>query len=130
MRWLWATAITTAVNAVALWLASLLLPGLQFGGDPSHTLRTVVLVAVVFGVVNAVVKPVATFVSAPVIWLTLGLFRLVVNAVMLEVTSFLANAVGLSFTVEKFLWDAVGGGLVVTIVSLLLAGLHPARRAR
>ena len=83
-------AIKIGVNAVALWVAALVIPGIHLGEDAdqlSNRLLTIVLVALLFGVINAFVKPIAMLLSLPFIVLTLGLFTLVVNALMLEFTS-------------------------------------------
>lgn len=121
-------AVKTAVNALALWVAALVVAGIHLGEDAdrlSTRLLTIVLVALLFGVVNAVVKPVATFFSFPFIVLTLGLFTLVINALMLELTSWLSGALGLDFDVERFFWDSVLGAIVITLVSMLLNLLLP-----
>ena len=81
--------------------------------------------AVIFGLVNAFVKPIAKLFSLPFIILTLGLFTLVVNALMLQMTSWLAGALNLDFHVDSFFWDAILGALVITFVSLLLNILIP-----
>jgi putative membrane protein len=76
-------------------------------------------VAALFGVINAIVTPVAKLLSLPFIILTLGLFLLVVNALMLQLTDEIAHALSLSFTVDGF-WTAVGGGLVISLVGMAL----------
>ena len=116
-------AIKIAVNGVALWVAALVIPGIHLGENAdqlSNRLLTILLVAVLFGLINAFVKPIATFFSFPFILLTLGLFTLVVNALMLELTSGLSHALGLDFDVEHFFWDSVLGALVITLVSMVL----------
>ena len=89
---------------------------------------TILVVAVIFGLVNAFVKPIAKLFSLPLIILTLGLFTLVVNALMLQLTSWLAGALNLDFHVDSFFWDAIFGALVITFVSLLLNMLIPSGR--
>jgi putative membrane protein len=91
----------------------------------STRLITIVLVAVVFGVVNAVVKPIATFLSFPAIVLTLGLFTFVVNAFMLQITEWISDGVGLDFHIQNFFWDAVMAALVMTLVSMVLNFVMP-----
>lgn len=129
MRWLRNLLITTVVNAAALWVAALLVSGITFGvgAEWSATARTVVLVALVFGLVNSVIKPILKTAGAPLIWLTLGIFSLVINAWMLQLTSWVAQQLGLAFRVERFFWDAVVGALVVTLVSMILGALLPDR---
>jgi len=119
--------LKTVVNGLALWLAAIVVPGIVLGRDAewTGTLKTVVLVAVVFGLVNAVIRPVLTFFTLPLIWLTLGLFTLVINALMLQLTSWLAGKLDLAFHVNAFFWDAVLGALVITFVSVVLHVVIP-----
>jgi putative membrane protein len=118
--------IKVAVNAVALWVAAWLVPGISFGdGKFGSKFATVVLVAVVFGLVNAIVKPIAKLLSFPFIILTLGLFTFIVNAFMLQLTEWISGPLGLSFRIDHFFWDAVLGALVVTIVSIVLNWVLP-----
>ncbi len=121
-------AIKIGVNGVALWVAALVIPGIHLGEDAdelSNRLLTILLVAVLFGVINAFVKPIATFFSFPIIIVTLGLFTLVVNAFMLEITSGLSHALGLDFDVEHFFWDSILGAIVISLVSLILNMILP-----
>jgi putative membrane protein len=104
------------LNAAALWIAAYLLPGLDFRGSVTDLL----LVAAVFGVVNSLLRPILTVLTCPLIVLTLGLFTLVINALMLLVTGWLSARWDLGFTVTGF-WAAFLGGLVVGFVSLLLS---------
>lgn len=108
IRWL--------VNALALWLAVLVVPGLTFT-DPDPV--RVLLVAAVFGLVNAVLRPIITMLSCPLVVLTLGLFILVINALMLMVTGWLSDELGLGFEVAGFV-PALIGGLLIGIVSAVL----------
>lgn len=121
-------AIKIGVNGVALWVAALVIPGIHLGEDAdelSTRLLTILLVAVLFGLINAFVKPIATFFSFPIIIVTLGLFTLVVNAFMLEITSGLSHALGLDFDVEHFFWDSILGAIVISLVSLILNMILP-----
>ncbi len=106
------------LNAAALFVAMRLVSGISFAGSWVGFLG----VALVFGVVNAVVKPVLTFFSIPFILLTLGFFLLVVNAFALWITSSISGALGLGFKVDGF-GAAFLGALVVSLVNLLLAWL-------
>jgi putative membrane protein len=118
--------IKVGVNAVALWVAAWLVPGITFGeGKFGSKFATIVLVAVVFGIINAVVKPIAKLLSFPFIILTLGLFTFIVNAFMLQLTEWISGPLGLSFRIDHFFWDAVLGALVVTIVSIVLNWVLP-----
>jgi putative membrane protein len=115
--------IKVLVNGVALWAAAYFVQGIHLGTERTFStgqLVTVLWVAVIFGLVNTVIKPVLTFFSLPVIILTLGLFTLIVNAAMLELTSWFAGQVHLSFHVDEFFWDAVIGSVIITIVSMIL----------
>jgi putative membrane protein len=121
-------AIKIGVNGVALWVAALVIPGIHLGQDAdrlSTRLLSILLVAALFGVINAFIKPVAMLFSLPFIVLTLGLFTIVVNALMLEVTSGLSHALGLDFDVEHFFWDSVLGAVVISLVSIVLNMILP-----
>lgn len=117
------------INAAALWVAAWALDGIRMaeGGDASTTSKvvTVLLVALVFGLVNAVIKPVAKVLSFPVTILTLGLFIFIVNAFMLQITSWLSGALSLDFHVRDFFWDAILGALIVSVVSWALNFVLP-----
>ncbi len=120
--------IRVGINAVALWVAALVVSGVNLAEDQVSTGRkilTIVLVALVFGLVNAVIKPIAKFFSFPFIILTLGLFTFVVNAFMLQITEWISDAVGLSFTIDAFFWDAVLAAIVITLVSWVLSVVLP-----
>jgi putative membrane protein len=104
------------VNALALWVATTLVPGVTYSGDVLPFLG----VALVFGVVNATLRPVLKILTFPIILVTLGLFALVINGLMLMLTSSLSDALGLGFHVKGF-WAAFWGALVVSVVSLLLS---------
>lgn len=120
-------ALRWAVTAAALFLAVAIVPGLHFDTSDGGILR-LFLVAAVFGIVNAVLKPLLSVLTCPLILLTFGLFTLVVNALLLEVTGWLSTRWGLGFSVAGF-WPAFWGGLVVGISSaLLLAATRPRRR--
>ncbi|MCQ4042101.1 phage holin family protein [Streptantibioticus rubrisoli] len=109
--------VKTLANAVALGVAVWLIKGITLtGSSTAHKALTLVLVALVFGVVNWLVKPVVKLLSLPLFILTLGLFTLVVNALMLMLTSYLSNKLSLNFHVSGF-WAAFVGGLVVSIVA-------------
>lgn len=103
------------VNAAALYVATQIVPGVTFTGGWLPFLG----VALVFGVVNAFVRPVAWILTLPFILVTLGLFLLVINGLMLWLTSRVSAALGLGFHVNGF-WSAFWGAVVVSIVSLLL----------
>lgn len=117
--------LAVLANALALWVAAAVLPGIEFGGEGGDLALTVALVALVFGVLNALVKPVLKLISLPLIVLTLGLFLVVVNALMLSLTSWLAGVLNLDFTVQSFWWDAVLGALIVSAVGVVTGMILP-----
>jgi putative membrane protein len=104
------------INAAALWVATQVVPGVSYIGGWLPFL----CVALVFGVINATLRPLAKILTFPLIIVTLGLFALVVNGLMLWLTSALAGSLGFGFHVSGF-WAAFFGGLVVSIVSFLLS---------
>ena len=105
-------------DAIALWVAAAIVPGLGFSGG----LVRLLLVAAVFGIVNSILRPLLTVLTCPLIVLTLGLFTLVINALMLMLTAWIAGGVGLDFHVDGF-WNALGGSIVITIVNWATASL-------
>ncbi|MFD9358883.1 phage holin family protein [Streptomyces sp. NPDC060031] len=110
--------VKTLANAAALAVAIWLLAGITLddGSSMGRRTLTLILVALIFGLVNFIVKPVVKLFSLPLFILTLGLFTLVVNALMLLLTSWLAKQFDLSFHVDNF-WTAVIGALIISIVS-------------
>jgi putative membrane protein len=110
--------IRLLVNAAALWVATRLVPGVTFDGGTLPFLG----VALVFGVVNAFIRPVMQVLTFPLILVTLGLFLLIVNGLMLWLTSSVSASLGLGFHVTGF-WAAFWGAIVVSLTSLLLSTL-------
>ncbi|MET7616347.1 phage holin family protein [Streptomyces sp. NPDC005408] len=109
--------VKTIANAAALLVAIWLLQDITLTGDSTGKKAwTLVLVALLFGLVNFLVKPVVKLLTLPLFILTLGLITLVVNALMLLLTSWLADKLDLNFHVEGF-WTAVLGGLIISVVS-------------
>ncbi|ADI08452.1 putative membrane protein [Streptomyces bingchenggensis BCW-1] len=117
--------VKTIANAGALWVAIWLLKDITLTGDNAgRKAITLILVALVFGLVNVVVKPVVKLLAFPLFILTLGLITLVINALMLLLTSWLANKFDLAFHVEGF-GTAVIGALIISIVSWALHVVLP-----
>ncbi|MFT3835183.1 MAG: phage holin family protein [Micropruina sp.] len=107
-------------SAAALAFATWVLPGISMtASEPSTAFLGILAVAIIFGVVNALVKPLFAFASAPLLLLTLGLFLLVINALMLWLTSWLAGQLNLGWHVDGF-WSAFWGAMIVSIVSFIL----------
>jgi putative membrane protein len=101
------------VNAAALAATAAILPGIHIQND---RIGTLLLIALIFGIVNALLKPVIVIMSCPLIILTLGLFAIAINGIMLLITAAIA---GDRFTVDGFWW-AVLGGLIVGVISGIL----------
>src|SRR3954453_15462771 len=117
--------VKTIANAGALAVAAWRLDKITLTvGRTGKKVWTLLLVALVFGLVNVLVKPVVQVLTFPLFILTLGLITLVVNALMLLLTSWLADKLDLSFHVEGF-WTAVLGGLIISIVSWALNVVLP-----
>jgi putative membrane protein len=117
LRWL--------ISTLSIFAAVMLVPGITFVG-PGWELG---IVAVVFGLVNVALRPLLTVLTCPLVVLTLGLFTLVINALLLLLTAQIAGSLGVEFRVDGF-WAGVLGGLVISIVSTLLnvlAGETPMR---
>jgi putative membrane protein len=105
--------LRAAIVALGLWLATYILPGLHFD-SPGYLLAA----ALLLGIVNAIVRPVAVVLTLPLTLLTLGLFLLVVNAAMLGLVAALLSG----FHISGF-WTAVGGALIVSITGWIASGL-------
>jgi putative membrane protein len=97
------------INAIGIWAAVQLVPGIQHTG-PAETL---LLIALIFGLVNALVRPFLALLSCPLVIFTLGLFLLVINALMLQLTAWIAGPV---FTIDGF-WPALWGSLIISVIS-------------
>lgn len=109
--------IRVVVNALGLAVATWLLGDIRLGsGTQGKQIVTLLLVAVIFGLVNAVVRPVVKLLSLPFIILTLGLLIFVINALMLLLTSWLSEQLGLGWHVEGFV-TALIGALIITVVT-------------
>jgi putative membrane protein len=131
MRFLLRVLVTAAALAVAAWL----IDGIYFDG-PGHGMDEVqekilplLLVALILSLINSLVRPVLTILSIPFIIVTLGLFLLVINAGMLLLTSWLADVLDIGFTVTGF-WPAVGGAIVITVVTWILDAILAPRDER
>jgi len=121
--------LRVVVNALALAVATLVLDGITLTADTDgQRAGTLVVVALVFGAVNAVVRPVVKLLSLPFIILTLGLLLLVINGLMLLLTSWLSTQLGLGFHVDG-LWTAVLGAVIVAVATWVLELLLPSGRS-
>ena len=112
------------INAVALLITAWIIPGIHLGAAGPHPTTndwvTLLIVALIFGLVNAVIRPILILLSLPLEILTLGLFVFVINAFMLLLTSWIAQAIGLGFRVDRF-FAALLGALIISVVSFILS---------
>ncbi|MCL2465814.1 MAG: phage holin family protein [Micrococcales bacterium] len=116
--------VRVLINAVAIWFATLVLPGFDAEGADTTLGKVAVFAAVglVFGIVNAVVKPVVQLLTLPVYILTLGLFTLVVNALMLMLTAWVTSHAHWGLRIDGFWW-AVLAAIIVSLVSFVLSAM-------
>jgi len=131
------------INGLALWVAGWLLPGLDIttgattdaaaqtglsqGTETVGLVLAYLFIGLIFGLVNAFVRPLVGLLSLPITILTLGLFTIVINAAMLYLTSWLSSFTPVQFTIDSFFWTALLASVIITVVSLL-AGLVPGVR--
>ncbi|MCB5283075.1 MULTISPECIES: phage holin family protein [Micrococcaceae] len=118
--------VRVIINALALGIACWILTGLNISTAGDDTLSIVLgylFIGLIFGVVNAVVKPIVSLLSLPITILTLGLFTVVINAGMLYLTSWISSYTAVHFTIDTFFWTAVLAALVISAVSLLASAL-------
>lgn len=108
--------IRVFINAVAIAITASLLPGIHV---INQDMGTLLLIGVVFGLVNGFIKPILTFLTCPAVLFTLGLFILVINGCMLQLT---ASFVGDRLTIDHFGW-AIGGGIVMSIIGIVLESI-------
>lgn len=108
LRWL--------INTAALYVAVLVVPGIEFFGEWTGILW----VALIFGLLNTLLRPLLKLLALPLIILTLGLFTIIINTLLLMLTSYIGQSFGLGFTVDGF-WSALLGSLVISLVSVVLS---------
>lgn len=113
-----------AALAVATWLFS----GISISGtDTASKVLILLVVALIFGFFNAIIKPIFTIVTIPIVLLTLGIFLIVINACVLLLTSWIAGLFSVGWHVDGF-WTAVGGAIVVSIVSFIVNAILGGKR--
>jgi putative membrane protein len=105
-----------AINAAGVYAAIWIVPGIDFLGEWAGILW----IALIFGLLNALVRPLLKLLTCPLIILTLGLFTIIVNTLMLMLTSAISQSVGIAFMVDGF-WSALLGSLVISLVSVVLS---------
>ena len=113
--------IRVVLNAVAVWIATLLVGGVDVTADSTGgEILTFIVVGALFGLVNATIKPLVKLLSLPLLILSFGLFALVINALLFWLTAEVSGAVGAPFEVDGF-WAAFWGAIVVSLVSWALS---------
>jgi putative membrane protein len=112
--------IRLAISAVALWISTLVLDGITVGGDTVKKIGTLLLVAAIFGIINAILRPIIKVFGCWAYVLTLGLVAVVVNGALFLLTSWIAGKLALPFHVDKFWPTAVLGALLVSVISWVL----------
>jgi putative membrane protein len=121
--------IRLAISAVALWISTLVLSGITLGGDSTvKKIGTLIAVAIIFGVVNTVIRPIVKTVGCAFYIVTLGLVAVVVNGLLFLLTSWIAEQLKLPFHVDGFL-TAVLGAVIVGVISWLLNLAVPDKKA-
>jgi putative membrane protein len=132
------------INGLALWVASWILPGLDIstsattdavaqtgisqGTDVAGTALAYVFIGLIFGLVNAFIRPLVSFLSLPITILTLGLFTIVISAAMLYLTSWISSFTPVHFTIDSFFWTAVLAAIIITLISLVAGRITGVRR--
>ena len=112
------------VTAASFWVAELILPGMEVTTDAGRPdtgeiVIALLIVSVVFGLVNAIVRPIVSLLSLPVTCLTLGLFTLVINAAMLFLTVWLTSFLPVYVDIDNF-WTAILAALIISVVSTIM----------
>jgi putative membrane protein len=136
--------VRVLINGLALWIASWILPGLDIsttatteavaqsgvsqGTDPIGIILAYLFIGLIFGLVNALVRPIVSLLSLPITILTLGLFTIVINAAMLYLTSWLSSYTPVHFTIDSFFWTAVLAAIIITVISLVAGKITGVRR--
>ena len=132
------------INGLALWIASWILPGLEIptaattdavaqtgvsqGTDVAGTALAYVFIGLIFGLVNAFIRPLVSVLSLPITILTLGLFTIVISAAMLYLTSWISSFTPVHFTIDSFFWTAVFAAIIITLISLVAGRITGVRR--
>jgi putative membrane protein len=122
--------VRLVINAIAIWLASVWVSGIEIaasGKGTGYDILVILFIALVFTVVNAFIKPFVQLLSLPLLILTLGLFTLVINALMLLLTSWITDSTDFGISVDGF-WTAVWGALIISVVNFVLDAVIPGDR--
>jgi putative membrane protein len=136
--------VRVLINGLALWIASWLLPGLDIttgatsdavantglpqGSETVGVVIAYLFIGLIFGLVNAIVRPLVRLLSLPITILTLGLFTIVINAAMLYLTSWLSGYTPVHLTIDSFFWTAVLAAIIISVISVVAGRIPGARR--
>ncbi|MGO2482709.1 phage holin family protein, partial [Glutamicibacter ardleyensis] len=115
--------IRVIINALALAAAVWVVPGLHISAMSDDLMGSVIaylIIGLIFGLINALVRPIVAFFTLPITCLTLGLFTVIVNALMLLLTSWLTQFTPVGLSIDKFWWDAIAGTIIISIISAVL----------
>lgn len=110
------------VTGLALWVTALILPGMHLGENSATLLTqviTIVVIALILALINTIVKPILSFLTFPITCLTLGLFQLVINTLMLLLTSWVSGLLGLTLNFDTFWW-ALLAGVIIGVLSAIV----------
>jgi len=116
--------LRVAVTGLALWVVTLIVPGISFVGGQTDVRRVgiIVVVALIFGLVNAFIKPIVQLLSIPLYILTLGLFHVVINAFMLWITAWITeHTTHWGLQIDHFWWTAIWAAILLSIVGWLFS---------
>lgn len=116
------------VTAASFWVAVWILPGMEVATDTGvpetgETIVALLIVSVVFGLVNSIVRPIVSLLSLPITCLTLGLFTLIINAAMLALTVWITSFLPMYVVIDSFFWTAILAALIISIVSTIMSWL-------
>ncbi|APX32889.1 hypothetical protein BH708_09355 [Brachybacterium sp. P6-10-X1] len=110
------------VTGLALWVTALILPGMHLGDDSATALTqvlTIGAIALILALINTIVKPILSFLAFPITCVTLGLFQLVINTLMLLLTSWVSGLLGLTLDFDSFWW-ALLAGIIIGVLSAIV----------
>ena len=110
------------VTGLALWLTALILPGMHLGQDAASVLTqvlTIAVIALILSLINAIIRPILSFLAMPITCLTLGLFQLVINTLMLLLAGWVSGLFGLTLAFDTFWW-ALLAGVIIGILSAIV----------
>lgn len=117
--------LRTLVTAASFWVALWILPGMDVASeagtpDTVETIVALLIVSVVFGLINGIVRPIVSLLSLPVTCLTLGLFTLVINAAMLALTVWITSFLPVHVVIDSFFWTAILAAIIIAVVSTIV----------